>query len=83
MIYDGGERRLFYSDVSFNYQHGLSIRPDSAPIGFLLSFLNSPTYACRQITYVNGTSIRSNGFLWFMASCNMSSCIILYKWFFI
>ncbi len=78
MIYDGGERRLSYSDIAFNHQHGLSIRPDSAPIGFLLSSLvlfsslHSPTFAYRQITYINGSSIRSNGFygLWHRATCH-------------
>ena len=71
-IYDGGERRIFYSDISFNNQHGLSVRLDSAPIGFLLSYLSYVSYACRQITFVNGSSIRSNGFygLWQRATCH-------------
>ncbi|CAF0871361.1 unnamed protein product, partial [Adineta ricciae] len=74
MIYDGGERRIFYSDISFNHQHGLSVRPDSAPTGFLLSSLTFPTFACRQLTFVNGSSIRSNGFygLWHRATCHPS-----------
>ncbi|UJR14923.1 hypothetical protein I4U23_001905 [Adineta vaga] len=74
MIYDGGERRIFYSDISFNNQHGLSIRPDSAPTGFILSSLDVPTFACRQLTFINGSSIRSNGFygLWHRATCHPS-----------
>ncbi|CAF2579834.1 unnamed protein product [Rotaria sp. Silwood2] len=72
IIYDGGERRLFYSDISFNTQHGLSVRLDSAPIGFLLSNIDFPTFAYRQITFINGSSIRSNGFygLWQHSTCH-------------
>jgi hypothetical protein len=72
IIYDGGERRIFYSDISFNNQHGLSIRLDSIPTGSLLSYLYFPTFGCRQITFLNGSSIRSNGFygLWQRATCH-------------
>ncbi|CAM4799581.1 unnamed protein product [Rotaria magnacalcarata] len=70
--YDGGERRLYYSDISFNNQHGISVRLESAPTGSQLSYLQFPTYAYRQITFINGTSIRSNGFygLWQRATCH-------------
>jgi len=72
MIYDGGERRIFYSDLSFNRQHGMSIRLDSIPPGFRLSSLYFPTFAYRQITHINGTSIRSNNYygLWQRATCH-------------
>ena len=74
VIYDGGERRLFYSDLSFNQQHGLSGRLDSAPIAFLLSSLDVATFAFHQITFLNGSSVRSNGFdgLWHRATCHPS-----------
>jgi hypothetical protein len=74
VTYDGGERRLFYSDISFNGQHGLSIRLDASPAGVLLSSLNNPTFAYRQITFVNGSSVRSNGYygLWQHATCHPS-----------
>lgn len=72
IIYDGGERRIFYSDIAFNNQHGISVRLDSSPIGFILSSLNFATFACRQITFINGSSIRSNGFygLWQRPTCH-------------
>lgn len=74
LIYDGGERRLSYSDVSFNRQHGVSVRLDSAPTGFLLASLYFPTFAYHQITFINGSSIRSNGFygLWHRPTCHPS-----------
>lgn len=78
LIYDGGERRIFYSDISFNQQHGLSVRLDSLSPGYRLSLLNSVTYACRQITFLNGSSIRSNGFygLWQRATCHPALFLI-------
>lgn len=78
LLYDGGERRIFYSDISFNEQHGLSARLDSLPPGYRLSLLNSVTYACRQITFFNGSSIRSNGFygLWQRATCHPALFLI-------
>ena len=72
IIYDGGERRLFYSDIAFNKQHGISVRLDSSSIGFLLSCLNFTTVAYRQITFINGSLIRSNDFygLWHRPTCH-------------
>lgn len=76
--YDGGERRFSYSDISFNGQHGIHLRLDSISPGLFLSSIFYPTFAFHQITFVNGSSIRSNGYygLWQGPTCHPSLFIV-------